>query len=176
MTQHSVDIPVLETERLILRAPAMDDLPAVIEFYTSESSHRVGGPLNAVNASLRLYALLGHWMAQGYGTWHIVDRDTGAWLGRTGFIFAAGWAEPELGWALAAQAEGRGIAQEATLAAREYGAQHLGLTTPISYIRPDNARSVALANRLGATFESEAEFLGKPCHIYRHPTAEEATA
>jgi len=106
----------------------------------------------------------------------VAYHHTGAWLGRTGFIFAAGWDEPELGWALAAEAEGHGIAYEATLAARTHAAQHLGLTRPISYIRPDNTRSIALAERLGATFESDTTFLGKPCHVYRHPTLEEAPA
>ena len=176
MTATLANIPQLETERLILRAPVMDDLPAMIAFYASPNSHTVGGPMDAVGASLRLYATLGQWIAQGYGSWHIVDRETDQWLGRTGFIFAAGWTEPELGWAVSAEAEGKGIAYEATLAARAYGARHLGLNAPISYIRPENTRSIALAHRLGAHLESETEFFGKDCLVYRHPQAEEAAA
>lgn len=176
MTLPLANIPVLETERLILRAPIMEDLPAMIAFYGSTHSHVVGGPLDAVGATLRLYATSGQWSVQGYGSWHIADRVSGQWLGRTGFLFAAGWAEPELGWALTSEAEGQGIAYEAALAARAYGARHLGLSEPISYIRPTNTRSIALAQRLGAKFESNAVFLGKPCHVYRHPRHREAAA
>nr|WP_235915963.1 GNAT family N-acetyltransferase [Thalassovita mangrovi] len=58
------------------------------------------------------------------------------------------------------------------LAARDYGARHFGLTAPISYIVPDNARSKALAERLGARFEREGAVMGHACHVYRHPKAE----
>ena len=176
MTLPLVNIPVLETERLILRAPIMDDLPEMIAFYSSANSHTVGGPVDAIGATLRLYATSGQWSVQRFGSWHITDRNTGQWLGRTGFLFAAGWTEPELGWAITSEAEGQGIAYEATLAARKYGAEHLGLLQPISYIRPTNTRSVALAHRLCAKIECETEFLGKPCYVFRHPNHGEIAA
>ena len=34
---------------------------------------------------------------------------------------------------------------------------------------PHNARSIALAERLGARHENNCDFLGKPCRVYRHP-------
>lgn len=176
MSAFAPDIPAIETERLILRAPVAEDLPALTAFFASPQSHFVGGPQDALGASLRLNATIGHWAIRGFGSWHIADRNTGAWLGRTGFMFAPGWAEPELGWAIAAEAEGKGIAHEATCAARAHGEAHLGLSGTISYIRPENARSAALARRLGATLEAETEFLGKPCHVYRHPATTEGEA
>lgn len=162
-------IPTLTTDRLTLRAPKLDDLPALTAFFTSPQSHAVGGPRNETESTFALNATAGQWLIRGYGSWHIADRDSNAFLGRTGFLFAPGWDEPELGWAITAEAEGKGIAHEATLAARAYGAKHLGLDAPISYIRPDNTRSAALARRLGATLERHGSLRDTPCDIYRHP-------
>ena len=39
-------IPQLETERLILRAPQIEDLDAMAQFFASPRSHSVGGPLD----------------------------------------------------------------------------------------------------------------------------------
>lgn len=167
MTDH---IPTLETERLVLRAPMLDDLPAVTAFFASEQSNSVGGPRDDLASAMSLSATIGHWALHGFGSWFIADRETGVWLGRTGFIMAPGWEEPELGWAVVPAAQGKGIAYEATLAARTFGAAHLGLNAVISYIRPANIRSAALAQRLGAHLETTHEnWRGKACDVWRHP-------
>ncbi len=53
-------------------------------------------------------------------------------------------------------------------AARDHGRERLGLPAPISLIRPDNARSIALAARLGATLERRTVLLGGEALVYRH--------
>ncbi len=67
-------------------------------------------------------------------------------------------------------AEGKGFAHEAALAARAYAYGTLGWTTAISLIRIGNARSEALARRLGA--ECEGPHLHPTIgamNIWRHP-------
>lgn len=168
-------IPMLETERLTLRAPKADDLPALTAFFASGQSHTVGGPRDDLGSHQSLLAAIGHWAIYGFGSWHIADRDTDAYLGRTGFLFAPGWEEPELGWAIASDAQGKSIAYEATRAARTYGANQFGLDAPISYIRPTNVRSAALAQRLGASLETTHDaWRGGACQVWRHPSVTEA--
>ncbi|MFY0647762.1 GNAT family N-acetyltransferase [Sulfitobacter geojensis] len=162
-------IPVLDTQRLTLRAPRKSDLPTLTAFYETERSHMVGGPRDATGSFNSLASRIGHWAIYGFGLWHIDDRKTGDFLGWTGFLNPPSWDEPELGWTLFAHAEGKGYAFEAARAARAYGAGHLKLDGVISYIRADNTRSAALAEKLGATFEREGEVMGTPCHIWRHP-------
>jgi len=41
-------------------------------------------------------------------------------------------------------------------------------------IGSNNPRSRALAERLGAAFERDAQIMGTPVHIYRHPKLQEA--
>jgi hypothetical protein len=65
------------------------------------------------------------------------------------------WSEPELGWQLQIEAEGKGYAFEAAIAMRDWAFQVRKLKTLVSYIGPDNARSIRLADRLGATLDGE---------------------
>lgn len=169
MTTFSVDIPEVETDRLILRPVTLDDLDEVAAFYASERSHFVGGPAERADVWRIIAYVNGHWLLRGFGYWAISDKSTGSCIGMCGFIFREGWSEPELGWQIYEAAEGKSIAFEAAQAARAYGAAHFGLDGVISHIDPVNARSVALAERLGARFERHGELLGKPCDIYRHP-------
>jgi RimJ/RimL family protein N-acetyltransferase len=96
-------------------------------------------------------------------------------IGACGFIFREGWDEPELGWNLHDGYEGKGYAFEAASAARAYGAKHFDLSGVISYIDPVNRRSIALAKRLGATFERKTSLLGQEADIYRHPKSGDAS-
>jgi len=166
MTDH---IPVLETDRLRLRAPKLDDLPALYAFYQSDRSHMVGGPLPERDVHRMMMSTIGSWALRGHGFWHITDKSTDEMLGATGIIFAPTWHEPELGWSVTDAAQGQGIAYEAATAARSYAARHLGHNGVISYIDPANTRSEALAKRLGATFERAVEMFGTTVNIWRHP-------
>jgi ribosomal-protein-alanine N-acetyltransferase len=168
----SFNIPTVETERLILRAPHQDDLPAMTAFFKTERSYMVGGPKDELGSWDSLAKRLGHWALNGYGLWHLTEKSSGAFVGWAGMIFAPGWDEPELGWTLLEQAEGKGLGFEAAQAARHYAAQHQDLNGVMSYIAHANDRSRALAERLGATYEREAELLGKKAQMWRHPRIE----
>jgi len=167
-------IPTLRTERLTLRAPQASDLAAYTAFCTSPRSVGVGGPYSDVDAFPRLCGLIGHWHLRGYGRWMLADPDTDEPLGVVGLMFPVGWPEPEIAWSLFEVAEGRGLAFEAAHTARAYAYDTLGWSTVISCVRPDNTRSLALAKRMGATFEAIHTHpdLGD-LHIWRHPAPQE---
>ena len=165
-----VDIPTLETERLILRAPREGDLDAEAEFYQSDRSKFVGGPMTRDQVWRAIAGLIGHWHIRGYGFWGVEEKADGAYCGHVGPWFPEGWPEPEIGWTLMARAEGRGIAREAAVAARDYAYNVLGWTTAISLIDPSNDRSIALATRIGA--KQDGEFVHQRfgrMQVYRHP-------
>ncbi|MGC1495792.1 MAG: GNAT family N-acetyltransferase [Sulfitobacter sp.] len=166
MTDH---IPTVETDRLILRAPKLADLPALTTYFASARSHMAGGPKNERDVYRSMLSVIGSWALRGYGFWHIADKQTDALLGATGILFGPGWDEPELGWNVVEAAEGKGIAFEATTAARTYSAQHLGHDGVISYLDAKNTRSIALARRLGAKFERDGIILDHDVLVYRHP-------
>lgn len=167
-----MQIPTITTPRLILRTPREADFEAFAAFGASERAKWVGGPYSRLRSWGGFLATFGHWCLRGYGMWMVEHRDIGRTAGRVGMIFNDGWDEPELGWHMFEGFEGKGLAFEAALAARQYAAVHFGLAAPISYIDPANTRSIALAERLGATHERDGEVAGHPCRVYRHPAAD----
>ena len=86
--------------------------------------------------------------------------------------FPADWPETEIGWIMFEGGEGKGYAFEAAEAARTHVFETLGWDTAVSYIDPHNARSIALAERLGAVRDDSAERPHPDDLVYRHPKPE----
>lgn len=175
MTDTVIRIPSLQTERLILRAPAPRDYDAFCAFRRSPRSAGIGGPFPQDGAFTGFAALIGHWHLRGFGRWIVAGRDSDEPLGIVGPFFPDDWPEPEIAWSLFDGAEGRGIAQEAAIAARAFAYKVLGWTTAMSAIMAGNQRSVALAKRLGCTPEGSFEHPAfGTLEIWRHPFVQEA--
>lgn len=143
-------IPILETERLTLRGPRRDDFPAYAAFWASPRSVHEGGPRDARAAWEDFAAGFGLWAVDGIGTWSVEDRATGAFAGIVGHYHPAHFPEVEIGWAVLEGFEGRGVAQEAARAALGWTWASTDLASLVSYIHPENHRSIRLAERLGA--------------------------
>lgn len=170
MTGTTIHIPTLETERLRLRAPRASDLDAYAAFRASERARVLGGPYTRAQAFEQLGELIGHWHLRGFGRWMVADRGSDAPLGVVGLFFPEDWPEPEIAWSVFDEAEGKGVAHEAALAARDYAYATLGWSSVVSLVAPDNARSAALARRLGAKVEGQHPHpLFGPLDIWRHP-------
>ncbi|MGR3323465.1 MAG: GNAT family N-acetyltransferase [Pseudooceanicola sp.] len=164
------EIPVLHTERLTMRGPDARDIAPIRDFYASDRSQFVGGPLTAELAWRQLGTEIGHWTLRGYGRWMVDVTDTGETVGMVGLWNPEGWPEPELGWDLFEGQEGKGYATEAAQAARAYAYDVLGWQTLISLVKPANTASAAVAQRLGAALDSAFthERWG-PMQVWRHP-------
>ena len=168
-----MDIPTLETDRLLLRAHSLDDMDAFAAFYASDHAKFVGGPMTRELAWRTLALEAGHWLLRGFGRWAIVEKDSGRWVGITGLWYPEGFPEHELGWDLAEDATGKGYATEAAKAARAYAYDSLGWTTLISLVADGNDASAAVAKRMGARADGRFthERFGEMT-IYRHPGPE----
>lgn len=170
MTTTTIHIPTLETDRLILRAPKLADFDAIAAFFGSERAKFVGGPISAELAWRNMAQEAGHWVLQGFGRWILEEKETGKTVGMVGLWHPAGFPERELGYDLYDGATGKGYAIEAATAARAYAYDVLGWTTVISLIAKDNAASIAVAARMGATQDGTFthERFGETV-IMRHP-------
>lgn len=171
----NLDIPTIETDRLILRAPEAQDYEPVAAFLM-DPVRALGFGIEADRSrAWRWFAMnIGHWALRGCGYFTIVEKASGAACGLTGIWCPEGWPEPELGYAVFEGFEGRGYAFEAATRAREWAFTDFGLTTVGSHIVPGNTRSIALAERMGARYERSYAnpYMGEDM-IYRHPSPTE---
>ncbi len=165
----AVTIPTLTTDRLTLRPPRESDLETLVAFGQSERTAFIGGKRERFEAWRGFLAVIGHWALRGYGYWSVDTRD-GDFVGRVGVSLHDGWPEPELGWHLFDGFEGQGYATEAARAVRAHAYNVWGMGPVISFIAFENPRSIAVAERLGAKFESNGKDDGPhPYGIWRHP-------
>jgi RimJ/RimL family protein N-acetyltransferase len=167
-----LEIPLLETERLRLRAPEIGDFDHYAAFFASDRAIHERGPMDRRAAWREFCASLACWPLRGFGGWSVTDRADGAYLGEAGLFQPVEYPEPEIGWLVVPEAEGKGIAHEAALAVRAWAYRMLGLRTLVSYIDPANARSIRLARRLGAVLDPDAPRIDPGDLVFRHPGPE----
>lgn len=143
--------PILMTPRLILRPPSAADLDGFAEMAADADSMRFLGGAVERPAAWRLLALMaGSWAINGFGMFSVIERATGAWVGRLGPWQPDSWPGTEVGWGLSPRFAGKGYALEATLVAMDWAFGHLGWTDVIHCIDPANAASIKLAEKLGS--------------------------
>jgi RimJ/RimL family protein N-acetyltransferase len=159
-----VAVPVLQTDRLTLRGYVEADVDALFAMADGDD---VIAPFMTYNtaplreACWRSVALwIGHWALRGYGMWAVEERESGAFIGRIGLWEPEGWPGTEVGWMLGRAWWGRGYATEAGRAAMDWGFEHLPVDELASLILPDNAASIAVAKKLGESFEGMVPFRG----------------
>ena len=176
MTPHLAGTPTLETERLILRAPQGEDHAHWERLALSDRARFIGGPLTRALAFRAWSVVIGHWAIRGFGMFVLQPKAGGDPIGHVGHWEPEGWPEREIGWSIwDPAAEGLGYAREAARAVLDYTFDTLGWDTLVSYIDEGNDRSIALAQRLGASPDNTAEKPDRdqpPILVYRHSRPE----
>jgi RimJ/RimL family protein N-acetyltransferase len=143
--------PTIETERLILRPPIEQDLDGWAELMgDAEASRFIGGPMPRATAWRGMASMAGSWLLKGYGMFSVVEKESGAWVGRFGPWQPEGWPGTEVGWGLVRRAWGKGYALEGARAAIDWAFDALDWAEVIHTIDPENRASQALAQRLGS--------------------------
>lgn len=162
-------IPILKTERLILRGFQQSDLDAYAEMCADEEVMRyigTGKVLSRAESWRSMAAIIGHWYLRGYGLWAVEEQQSGEMIGRIGCWKPEGWIGFEIGWSLRRAFWGRGFATEAGLASIDFAFTQLHQSHVISLIRTDNTASRRVAEKLREKLEGETEVLGSKAVIY----------
>ncbi|MBO0746584.1 MAG: GNAT family N-acetyltransferase [Candidatus Dormibacteraeota bacterium] len=159
------DAPELLTPRLLLRHwhpgdrepfAALNADPEVMEHFLSLLSRAESDTfVSRAEAGLT---------SRGYGLWAVEERATGTFLGFTGLnqvTFEAPFVDGptvEIGWRLRRDAWGRGYAQEAARAVRDYAFGGAGLREIVSFTSTTNLRSSHVMERIGMTHDPADDF------------------
>ena len=149
-------VPTLQTERLTLRPIIPDDFVKFEAFLASSRSERMGGPYDTHSAWGLFCHELALWQLYGLGGLSIDLSATGDNVGIVEINYGPLFPEQELGWQLYEQHEGNGYATEAARALRDWAFRERKLKTLVSYIDPNNNRSIAVAKRLGGALDHAA--------------------
>jgi RimJ/RimL family protein N-acetyltransferase len=175
----------LETDRLVLRPPRLDDAAGAADYLADPEVMRYlgGETVPRAHAPSVVQNWLDRWEANGFGHFAIERREDGCFLGRVAIIVwdtrewrhttladAGEYAQPELGWTLARAHWGNGYATEAARAVRYWARRECRIERLISLIHPDNLRSQRVAQRLGAQpAETVTLFDSGPAVVWVHP-------
>lgn len=147
----AAQIPTLVTDALTLRAPRVDDFDAYATILCCARGRFIYPNCTREDAWFDFVQLVSCWLLHGHGGWTIEDNESGDLMGFVLLGLEPGDQEIELGFMLLEENEGMGIAFEAAQMARHFAFDTLKLPQLVSYIHKDNTRSIALAERLGAT-------------------------
>ena len=167
-------VPVIETERLILRGHVLEDFEASLALWTDpEVTRFIGGkPSTTEEVWSRLLRYAGHWSLLGFGYWAITEKATGRFVGEAGFADFRRDIEPtlegmpEIGWVIAPHGHGRGYATEAARAAIAWGDGHFGPGRTACIVAPENGPSIRVAEKCGYREFCRTTYKDKPTIMF----------
>jgi len=160
-----------EAARVFLRHFHIADLDKMMQVFADPEVMRFGpGPQSREWVGKWLEGCLeDYYHKWGFGLWAIVERDPRrvvGFCGLTRFDNIEGRPEIELGYRLARDFWGRGLATEAARTARDHAFQILGLRRLIALIDPANVASIRVVEKVGLRFEKDVVFRGRRPLLY----------
>jgi RimJ/RimL family protein N-acetyltransferase len=167
-----VSVPVLETERLILRGHRLEDFPAYAAMWADPVFMRhMGPPRSAEESWSRFLRNAGMWSLLGHGLWAVEEKASGAFLGDCGFMQNRRGLPtdcddlPEVGWTFVVSAHGKGFGSEASRAAIAWADKELGAAKTWCLIAESNHVSQKLAARMGYRQSARVTHLDRPALV-----------
>lgn len=167
-------VPVIETERLRLRAHRASDHDTCLAIWSDPEVIRyIGGrAFNAEQVWDRLLRYAGHWSLLGYGFWAVEEKASGRYIGDIGCADFKRDIEPslegmlEFGWVLSPDTHGKGYASEALAAAMAWGQAHFGHLKSVCIISPENLASIHVAEKAGFQRWQETVYHDSPTIVF----------
>lgn len=160
----------IETERFLIRPIAVGDLHGMYEMDKDPEVHRYVGkkPVTAIEQSGEMIAAIHQQYREfGIGRWAVEDKDTGKFVGWTGFKFIRGPVNGranylDFGYRFVKRAWGKGYATETGRASLRYGIEKLRFKDIIATTDVNNAASRHVLEKLGFSYKGTFAYDGEP--------------
>ena len=161
---------VITSERLVLRRLTMDDFDAVRRIHSDPEVMWVYGGVFSENSSREwMQRNLDRYVRDGVGFFAVTLKTNRELIGCGGIIMQETdqGIEPEIGYQMRRDQQGKGYATEMARACMEYAFETLKSDHIISLIRPDNMPSRRVAEKNGLAVDREMMFREVPRLVYR---------
>ena len=150
---------IIETDRLLLRPMEAGDCLELLMTFSDPKVMAAFGvePFGEPDMKRWIARNLDHQARYGHGLFSVIHKADGILIGDCGLEHREieGAAELELGYDIRSAYWKRGLATEAAAAVRDYAFQSLEQPRLISLIRPGNAASMRVAERIGMRRSAE---------------------
>lgn len=149
---------ILETKRCRVRETTVEDVdsfyriyaePAITEYMEDLFEDRDEQIAYTKDYIEKVYAFY------GYGMWTVLDKESGAVIGRAGITWREGYDMPELGFVIGGLWQERGFAYEVCSAILTYAGKELQIEQVQALVQKGNEKSLRLCEKLG--FERAGE-------------------
>ena len=147
-----------ETERLVLDKWRSSDWTDFRPIATDVQVMRyITGGVPWSNEQIRAFVdrQIKQYSERNFCRWKLLRKPKLELIGFCGVGFWRTAPDPEIGWWLAREWWGQGLATEAARAALRHAFEQAGLERIISIARPENTASIRIMEKLGMTFECE---------------------
>lgn len=149
---------ITETERCIIRETTESDVDAFYEIYKDPSITQFMEPLfEEKEAELQYVKDYREKVYDfyGFGMWTVLDKQTGQVIGRAGISMREGFEDPELGFMIAKDYQGKGLATEVCQAILAFAYQEFQFSRFQALVCKDNLPSHKVLSKLGFSYVRE---------------------
>jgi RimJ/RimL family protein N-acetyltransferase len=168
-------VPVLETERLRLRAHTLNDFDTYCDLWADPAVVRYLSCLpNTREESMgRLLRNAGHWTLRGFGSWLVEEKASGEFVGEVGLFNYLREIQPridetpEIGWILSPHKHGLGYATEAVRSVLDWGRDRFTAGAVCCLIDPENTASLRVAEKSGFHSSHTARYRGRAIEVLK---------
>lgn len=143
---------ILETERCLVRETTVEDVEEFYRIYSEPSIVKYMEPLYEDPEEEKAYArdyIEQVYAFYNFGMWTVTEKRSGEVIGRAGIFYREGCELPELGFVIAADRQGQGLATEVCSAILRYGYEELCFDKILAFVQPGNTASHRVCDKLG---------------------------
>lgn len=161
--------PILETQRLILRASVVEDAPDLYEMDADPEVQRYTGDIIPASVADTIERIRNYpdYKKYGYGRWTTVLKETGEIIGWCGLKYLDDIDETDLGYRWKPKHWNKGYATEASLTCLQYGFDELKLKQIVAQVMKENGASIRVLEKVGMTYWKELNTEENPGLFYR---------
>ncbi len=147
---------ILDTERCRIREITPEDVDRLYEIYADPQIMEFMENLYEDREDEIAYTkeyIRCHYGFYDFGMWVVEEKETGKIIGRAGFDMRQGYEDPEIGFMICRDYQGKGYATEVCEGILAYGKHQLGFEKVGSFTVSENIASVSLLCKLGFIYQ-----------------------